>query len=141
MDDIENFERGDTLYKIIGCAETSTKEQITEEYHQRVKNCHPDKHPDNPVAEEEFKSLQKAYAVLSDETMRRSYDKWLSTGLAVSFETWQNMTKKGHGAVHFGRSAGTKLQIDKSCDVPEKSSSSDNTGDCSNSVDDVGKEE
>ena len=112
MDEIENFKRGETFYDTLGCAESSTREQITEEYKQRVKSCHPDKNPDDQVSLERFQALQHAYAVLTSEDGRKSYDKWLHSGLAVSFECWQNMTKRGHGAVHFGRSPGMKLKIE-----------------------------
>ena len=55
MDEIENFTREKTLYSILGCTSSATKEQITCEYHHRVKTCHPDRYPDNEQLAEEFK--------------------------------------------------------------------------------------
>jgi len=36
--------------------------------------CHPDKHPDDPTAEETFKKVSQAYQVLSDPALKAKYD-------------------------------------------------------------------
>ena len=43
MDSILTYEKEENLYEILGCAETSTKEQIATEYRLRIRKCHPDK--------------------------------------------------------------------------------------------------
>lgn len=43
MDAIINFERGQTYYDILGCAPSSSYEQITTEYRLKAKRFHPDK--------------------------------------------------------------------------------------------------
>ena len=63
------------LYKILGVAETADAEHIKKAYRKLVKECHPDTHPGDSGAEERFKRLSEAYAVLSDEEKRSRYDR------------------------------------------------------------------
>ena len=37
---------------------------------------HPDKNPDDPLAEERFKEIAIAYQILSDDTLRRKYNEF-----------------------------------------------------------------
>lgn len=55
MDNLESFERKETLYTILGCSCTTTIEQIRAEYHHKVKTSHPDKNPDSQDTLESFK--------------------------------------------------------------------------------------
>lgn len=50
----------------------------------------------------EFKLIQKAYDILSDDAQRAGYDRWLGSGLTsqVGFETYQRMTASG-GLMHW----------------------------------------
>ena len=60
------------LLKVPTNADAST---IKKAYYREARNCHPDKHPDDPQAHEKFASLGHAYQVLSDESKRENYDK------------------------------------------------------------------
>lgn len=62
-------------YKILGVAETADVDHIKKAYRKLVKECHPDTHPGDTKAEERFKQLSEAYAVLSDEEKRDKYDR------------------------------------------------------------------
>lgn len=61
-------------YKILGVAETADADHIKKAYRKLVKECHPDTHPGDTKAEERFKQISEAYAVLSDEGKRDKYD-------------------------------------------------------------------
>lgn len=63
------------LYKILGVADTADAECIKKAYRKLVKECHPDTHPGDKRAEEQFKQVSEAYAVLSDEEKRGRYDR------------------------------------------------------------------
>jgi len=62
------------LYDVLGVDEDANKKDIKKAYRELARKHHPDRNPDDPNAEEKFKKIQKAYAVLSDEEKRRQYD-------------------------------------------------------------------
>lgn len=63
------------LYRILGVSETADAEQIKKAYRRLVKQCHPDTHPGDRKAEEQFRQVSEAYTVLSDEDKRVRYDR------------------------------------------------------------------
>ena len=60
-------------YDILGVSQSATSSEIRKAFQQKARKLHPDinKAPD---AEERFKEVSEAYAVLSDEQKRRRYD-------------------------------------------------------------------
>ena len=56
-------------YEILGVPRNATKEQIKEAYRRLVMQYHPDRNK-SPEAEEKFKEISEAYAVLSDDEKR-----------------------------------------------------------------------
>ena len=65
------------LYKTLGIEKSSTAAQIKKAYRKKALRMHPDKGGDL----EEFKKLQAAYDVLSDEDKRQTYDMYGLEGL------------------------------------------------------------
>ncbi|MBU2489843.1 MAG: DnaJ domain-containing protein [Proteobacteria bacterium] len=67
-------------YQVLGVAKDSTKEQIKKSYRKLAMKYHPDTAKDIPGAEEKFKEISEAYAVLSDDEKRKQYDAYGTEG-------------------------------------------------------------
>ena len=93
--------RDDSLYKILGVERSAAGGDITKAYRRKAMQCHPDKGGDV----EEFKKLNEAYEVLSDETSRTNYDRY---GLA-------GVTKGGGGGA--GGNAAAQAAADLARDL------------------------
>lgn len=63
-------------YKILGVDKKASAADIKKAYRKLAVKYHPDKNPDDKLAEEKFKELNEAYEVLSDEEKRRKYDEF-----------------------------------------------------------------
>lgn len=61
-------------YQILGVKQVADSKQIKEAYRNLAFKYHPDRNKGNPEASEEMKSINEAYAVLSDPAKRREYD-------------------------------------------------------------------
>lgn len=60
-------------YELLGIPRNADKKTIKDAYHRLAMKYHPDRNP-APEAEEKFKEIAKAYAVLSDQSKRAQYD-------------------------------------------------------------------
>jgi curved DNA-binding protein CbpA len=61
-------------YAILGLGPEATEDEIRRTYRRLALQCHPDRNPGDPRAEERFKEISEAYAVLIDATKRGAYD-------------------------------------------------------------------
>lgn len=75
----------DDYYKILGVEKNVDAEEIKKAYRKLALKYHPDRNPNNPVAEEKFKNLSEAYAVLSDPEKRKQYDNFGSDQFSQRF--------------------------------------------------------
>jgi DnaJ-class molecular chaperone len=62
-------------YDIIGVKKTASADEIKKAYRALAKKFHPDKNKGNKDAENKFKEISEAYAVLSDKEKREQYDR------------------------------------------------------------------
>ena len=67
-------------YQALGVDKNATAKEITKAYRKLARDLHPDKNPDDAVAEEKFKAVAAAYDVLGDEAKRKEYDEVRSMG-------------------------------------------------------------
>ncbi len=61
-------------YEVLGVRPDASAEEIKRAYKELARRSHPDANPDSPTAEEAFKELSGAYAILSDPKTRVLYD-------------------------------------------------------------------
>jgi len=67
-------------YEILGVNRNASETEIKKAYRKLAIQCHPDKNPGDKDAEERFKELSEAYAVLSDAQKRALYDQYGHAG-------------------------------------------------------------
>lgn len=67
-------------YDILGVDRSASQEEIRKAYRRLARQHHPDVNPGDPDAEERFKQISEACAVLSDAQKRAQYDRWGRVG-------------------------------------------------------------
>jgi curved DNA-binding protein len=67
-------------YTILGVNKNATADEIKKAYRQLALKYHPDRNKGDKEAEEHFKEINEAYAVLSNEEKRRQYDMFGAEG-------------------------------------------------------------
>jgi len=67
-------------YNLLGVSKTASEAEIKKAYRKLALKYHPDKNEGNKQAEEKFKGISEAYAVLSDPEKRRQYDTFGAAG-------------------------------------------------------------
>ncbi len=80
-------------YKIIGVSKSASADEIKKAYRKLAIKFHPDKNPNNKVAEEKFKEINEANEVLGDAEKRKKYDEL--------GENWQQYQRQGGNAQDF----------------------------------------
>lgn len=63
-------------YAVLGVARDASADEIKTAYRRLARQYHPDVNPDNPEAEEKFKEVGQAYALLSDPERRQRFDQY-----------------------------------------------------------------
>jgi len=91
---------GRDFYEILGVPRSASQEEIQQAYRTLARAYHPDVNSD-PAAEDRFKDISEAYAVLSDPQTRRRYDAFgpdfRQVPEDVDPETWRR-ARAGAGA-------------------------------------------
>ncbi len=68
-------------YEVLGVNRDAAEDEIKKAYRKLAMKFHPDRNPDNPKAEEQFKEAKQAYEILSDTKKRGAYDQFGHAGV------------------------------------------------------------
>jgi molecular chaperone DnaJ len=68
-------------YEVLGVNRDASEEDIKKAYRKHAMKWHPDRNPDNPKAEENFKEAKEAYEILADAGKRAAYDQFGHAGI------------------------------------------------------------
>lgn len=68
-------------YELLGVNRNADEAEIKKAYRKLAMKYHPDRNANDKDAEEKFKEIQKAYAVLSDAQKRSAYDQFGHAGV------------------------------------------------------------
>ncbi len=67
-------------YEVLGVTKNANAEEIKKAYRKLARKHHPDVNPGDKDAENRFKEISEAYAVLSDEKKKSEYDRFGHSG-------------------------------------------------------------
>jgi molecular chaperone DnaJ len=68
-------------YEVLGVNRDAAEEDLKKAYRRLAMKWHPDRNPDNPKAEENFKEAKEAYEVLCEPSKRAAYDQFGHAGV------------------------------------------------------------
>ena len=103
-------------YEVIGVSKTASAEEIKQQYRKLALKFHPDKNKSSD-AQEHFKEISEAYAVLSDSSKRQLYDQHGHAGVDGQYST-EDIFRGAGGNFNdifqdlFGRRGGTGSGFD-----------------------------
>jgi curved DNA-binding protein len=72
-------------YKVLGVERSASADDLKKAFRKLALKYHPDRNKDDPQAEERFKELNEAYAVLGDADKRKQYDQFGADGFRQRF--------------------------------------------------------
>ncbi len=107
---------GKDYYKILGVERSASETEIKKAYRKLAKQYHPDLNPQNKQAEEKFKEITEAYAVLSDTEKRKQYDALGPDGFHSGFDFSEFSggfrPRPGQRTYHFSSGKGATFNFD-----------------------------
>ncbi|RJG21422.1 DnaJ domain-containing protein [Paenibacillus thiaminolyticus] len=96
-------------YDVLGVRRDAAPDEIKKAYRRLAKQHHPDVNGGSAEAEQRFKQIHEAYAVLQDEASRAAYDDELD-GKGKAGKTFGHGGQRGAGPERPREAAGTSAQ-------------------------------
>lgn len=84
-------------YEVLGVARDADAATVKKAYRKLAQESHPDRHPDDPQAEDRFKEINQAYQVLSDPERRSAYDEFGDIALDPNFDAERARAARSQG--------------------------------------------
>ncbi len=69
------------FYEVLGLNRDASDEDLKKSYRKLAMKHHPDRNPDNPKSEGQFKEAKEAYEILSEPAKRAAYDQYGHAGV------------------------------------------------------------
>jgi DnaJ-class molecular chaperone len=88
-------------YSVLGVPRDASAKDIKQAYRKLARKYHPDVNPGDPAAEQKFKEVSEAYAVLGNPENRKKYDHFGSQAFSGGFESAFDRDS-GFGGFHTG---------------------------------------
>jgi molecular chaperone DnaJ len=102
------------FYQVIGVPKNADDKEIKKAYREKAQKLHPDRNPDKPQAEEQFKNLQEAYATLGTPEKRKDYDneqRYQATQSRTQAQASSDFSFGFDPGAHYGP-AGPQINLD-----------------------------
>lgn len=116
-------------YDILGVSRSATKEELKQAFRKLAREYHPDVNKAQD-AEERFKEINEAFAVLSDDEKRAAYDRYGHAGVkgmggmpdfSVDFGNFADIFEEFFGMGGFGRSSrGSRRSPRRGADLQQR---------------------
>lgn len=74
-------------YDLLGVSKSASQDEIKKAFRKQAMKYHPDRNKGDKAAEEQFKKINEAYAVLSDSTKKAQYDRFGDTQFHQQYST------------------------------------------------------
>lgn len=103
---------GKDYYKILGVSKSASSGEIKKAYRKLALKYHPDHNKGDKSAEDKFKDISEAYAVLSDSEKKKQYDMFGAEGFQNKFTQEDIFRGFDFGSIfqEFGFGGGGKSQ-------------------------------
>lgn len=103
MDQVNNNKQT-SAYDILGCSINSTAEQVRKEYFLLCLKYHPDK---NKEHYQRHLEVNEAYEILKEPESRANYDRFLSSGLRITYRKWCQLPDH-HRSLHWNNTPSSQ---------------------------------